>query len=73
MFFILFFLFLFLQNQRTGGQSKSCSRGRTGTSRRGGDFGKRGRRVNTVQKCVYMYVNTKMIPFKTTPSVGVRG
>jgi hypothetical protein len=34
-------------------------------------MGKGGRRVNTVQKCVYMYVNAKMIPVETVP--GIRG
>jgi hypothetical protein len=35
--------------------------------------GKGGRRVNTVQKCVHMYVNAKMIPFKTVPGIGGGG
>jgi hypothetical protein len=32
---------------------------------------KENRRVNTVQKCVLMYVNSKMIPVETIP--GIRG
>jgi hypothetical protein len=31
---------------------------------------KGGRRVNTVQKNVYTYVNAKMIPAETIPGVG---
>jgi hypothetical protein len=27
------------------------------------------RRVNTVQKCVHMYVNAKMIPVETIPGM----
>jgi predicted RNA-binding protein YlqC (UPF0109 family) len=32
-----------------------------GTSGRGEMVGKGGRRMNAVQKCVYMYVNAKML------------
>jgi hypothetical protein len=40
----------------------------------GGD-GKRkgGKRVNTVQKCVHVYVNAKMITFETIPGIRGRG
>jgi hypothetical protein len=27
------------------------------------------RRVNAVKKCVYMYVNEKMVPVETTPEI----
>jgi hypothetical protein len=36
----------------------------------GGGSGKGYRRVNTVKKCVYMYVNVKMIPTETFPGKG---
>jgi hypothetical protein len=35
--------------------------------------GKRGRKVNTVQKCVHIYVNAKMIPIETIPAMGAEG
>jgi hypothetical protein len=31
---------------------------------------KGGRRMNMVQKCLYMYVNTKMIDVETIPGMG---
>jgi hypothetical protein len=47
------------ENQREGGTDPAW--GRAGTSEMGEEAGKGGRRVNTVQKCVHMYVNAKMI------------
>jgi hypothetical protein len=32
--------------------------------------GKHGRRINKVQKCVYMYVKEKMIPVEAIPGIG---
>jgi hypothetical protein len=65
------FLYVLLQNQRTGGQNRSCPGrgGRAGTSERGEVAGKGGRRVNMAQKCVHMYVNAKMIPVETIPGI----
>jgi hypothetical protein len=37
---------------------------------RGEVTGKRGRRVNTMQKCVHMYVNATMIPVEYIPEMG---
>jgi hypothetical protein len=59
--------FFLLQNQRTGRQNRSCPEGRVGTTGRGEIVGDRSRRVNIVQKCVYMHVNAKMTPIETTP------
>jgi hypothetical protein len=64
----------FLQNQRTGVWNRSYSRvGGVGTSGKGEVAGKRGRKVNTVQKCVHIYVNAKMIPIETIPAMGAEG
>jgi hypothetical protein len=46
---------------------------RAGTSRRGEVVGKGGWMVNTVQKCVHMYVNAKLIPVETIPGIGAEG
>jgi hypothetical protein len=70
MFFILSLFFFLLQNWRTGGRNKCCPRGRAGISEREEVLGKGGRRVNTVQKCVHMYVNGKMIPVETITGTG---
>jgi hypothetical protein len=47
----------------------SLAWGRGGTSGKGELLRKGGRRVNTVQKCVHLYVNEKMIPAETTPGI----
>jgi hypothetical protein len=53
-FRFIFFFFL-LQNQRTGGQNKSCPGDKVGTSGRGEVMGKGSRRMNVLQKkCVHM-------------------
>jgi hypothetical protein len=36
-------------------------------------FPKGGRKVNSVQKCVHMHVNAKMIPVETVPWIGGEG
>jgi hypothetical protein len=60
---ISFFLFFFYKEQegRTGGRLVPVGGGRW--------RGKEGRRVNMVQKCVHMYVNTKMIPVETVSGI----
>jgi hypothetical protein len=61
MFFFFSFLFCKIGEQE----------GRTGPAQGGGlvpvgkVVGKRDRMVNTVQKCVYVHVNAKMIPVET--------
>jgi hypothetical protein len=34
---------------------------------------KGSRRVNTVQKCVHMYVNVNMTPVENIPGMGAKG
>jgi hypothetical protein len=68
MFFILSFLFSLLQNQRTGGGTGPDQGGGLGKV-----LGKEDRRLNTVQKCVHIYANAKMIPVKTTPRISKGG
>jgi thiosulfate reductase cytochrome b subunit len=46
--------------------------GGIGTCRRREVVGKVGRRVNTVQKCVYMYIIAIMIPVETIPGIEER-
>jgi hypothetical protein len=59
-FFFLSFVFSLLQNQRTGGQNRSCPE--VGLGRvEGGEWQERSRRVNTVQKMyTHTYVNAIM-------------
>jgi hypothetical protein len=67
-----FFSCFLLQNQKTGGENKSCPGGRVDTHGRREVIGKGGKRVNTLQKCVHIYVKcVKMISFETIP--GIRG
>jgi hypothetical protein len=37
------------------------------------DGGERGRRMNTVQKCIYIYINAKMIPVETVLGISGEG
>jgi hypothetical protein len=39
----------------------------------GGGGSERGREMNMVQKCVYTYVNAKMIPVETIPGISRGG
>jgi hypothetical protein len=55
-----------LQNQRTGGQNRSCLGG-VGTSGSREEVG----RVNICKYCVHIHVNGKMISVETVP--GMRG
>jgi hypothetical protein len=67
--YVFHFLFFFLQNQRTGGQKQVLHRADSWHQWEG----ERDRRVNTVQKCVHMYVNARMIPAETVPGSGEQG
>jgi hypothetical protein len=63
------FSFLLLQNQRTGGQNKSCPRGRTGISRSGAVRGRRVGGEYGAKNFVHMYVNAKMIPVEAISEI----
>jgi hypothetical protein len=67
------FSFFLLQNQRKGGQNKSCPWGRVLVVPVGGESGREGgRRGIWSKKCVHTYVNAKMIPVETIPGIGGR-
>jgi hypothetical protein len=51
--YVFHFMFSLRQNWGKGGQNKSCSGQRAGTSGKGEVMGKRGRKVNTVKENVY--------------------
>jgi hypothetical protein len=72
MFFFLSFLFLLLQNQRIGGQNKSCPGGKAGISGREEVMGKEGRRMNTVQKMSTLACKCKIIPVQTIIGISRR-
>jgi hypothetical protein len=67
--------FFFSQNQRIGGQNKSCFGG-SWFRWEGEEVGKVYRRVNMVQiLCTHIctiFVNGKMIPIETIPGMGGR-
>jgi hypothetical protein len=73
MFSLLSFLFFLLQKWKRVKQILNGGREAVVTSERGEVRGKGDRKVITVQNCVHMYVNAKMIPVKTTPGIRERG
>jgi hypothetical protein len=73
-FSFLSFMFFLLQNQRTGGQNRSCVGG--GVAKVGGGqvAGEKGRRMNMVQiMYIHMYVNVTMILAEIVSEIGVGG
>jgi hypothetical protein len=64
------FLFFLLQNWRTGGQNKSCPAGGLALVRVGSVRERGLDDEYSAKKCVYRYVNAKMIPVETTPGIG---
>jgi hypothetical protein len=65
-------MFFLLQNQRKEGQNRFCGDVGVALVGGGGDW-ERGRRMDMVQKCVYMYVNAKKIPVETVLRTRQRG
>jgi hypothetical protein len=65
LFYLFSFFFFKIREQESG----TCTEG-TVTSGRGEITGKGGRWMNTVQKCIHMYVNAKKIPVETVPGIG---
>jgi hypothetical protein len=70
--FVLFFLLFSSTKSENRRGEQVLSGGRVDTHGRREVIGKGGKRVNTLQKCVHIYVKcVKMISFETIP--GIRG
>jgi hypothetical protein len=70
---VFHFIFFPFPSTKLENRTKSPAHGEWSASVGGEEMlGKGNSRMNMVQKYVHMYVNAKMIPFKTTPGIGGR-
>jgi hypothetical protein len=65
-YFSFSFFLLQIREQKSG---IGAAQGGVGIYERGEVARKGGRRVNTMQKCVHVFVNAKMIPVETIPGM----